>query len=138
MSRIEAASKLVDRRSFSSMRGLREGAISAVVGPVFAYRAAQTGDWAGFAWMAAVGAIGLGWTGLGLVRMGRDQATHASSSRPPIAPPPIPFSDDPVLRARVETGRADLERLRSHLEAIDTAKGNGPVKPFLTARLNIW
>lgn len=124
MSLIEAASKKVDQKSVNWMRGLRESVIAAGFSLVPMYRAVQSNDWAGFGWSIVIGAIGFGWTGLGLVRMRRE--ARSGAREPHVVPPSVPFSDDPSLRARVEAGRADLEDLRSQLTAIETAKRSRP------------
>lgn len=101
------------------MRGLRESVIAAGLSVVLSYRAVQANDWTGLAWSLAIGAIGFGWMGLGLVRTSREARAGRTE---PVAPPTIPFRDDPGLRARVEAGQAHLDDLRSHLHEIQTTK----------------
>lgn len=106
------------------MRGLRESVIAAGLSVVLSYRAVQANDWAGLGWSLAIGAIGFGWMGLGLVRMSRE--ARAGRREPQAVPPPLPFRADPALRSRVEAGQADLDDLRSHLHEIQTTEATGP------------
>ena len=78
-------------------------------------------------WLSAlIGLVGtpvLGWLTWRAARWSQWEPEPQPPPPPrPLPAKPAPFSDAPRLRSRVDAGQADLERLRSELDAINRSK----------------